>query len=101
MLRLPRCSVQALPKNVPRHRWTAALEFGAGVVGFGRFGQFISEKMVKYGFNVYATSRSDYTSEANKMNVFNINEHNYFLFEDPLRNNVRDIYYYDEKISSS
>ena len=34
------------------------------------------------------------------MNVFNINEHNYFLFEDPLRNNVRDIYYYDEKISS-
>ena len=40
-----------------------------GVVGFGRFGQFISEKMVKYGFNVYATSRSDYTSEANKMNV--------------------------------
>ena len=40
-----------------------------GVVGFGRFGQFISEKMVKYGFNVYATSRSDYTSDANKMNV--------------------------------
>ncbi len=32
-----------------------------GIIGFGRFGQFIGEHMVKYGFQVYATSRSDYS----------------------------------------
>ena len=26
-----------------------------GIIGFGRFGQFIAEKMIKYGFNVYST----------------------------------------------
>mmetsp|Transcript_25644 Transcript_25644/g.38492 ORF Transcript_25644/g.38492 Transcript_25644/m.38492 type:complete len:416 (-) Transcript_25644:687-1934(-) len=39
-----------------------------GVVGFGRFGQFIAKTFAKYG-RVVATSRSDYTAIANKMNV--------------------------------
>mmetsp|Transcript_5995 Transcript_5995/g.11548 ORF Transcript_5995/g.11548 Transcript_5995/m.11548 type:complete len:402 (-) Transcript_5995:287-1492(-) len=37
-----------------------------GVIGFGRFGQFIGEKFTKYG-NLIGTSRSDYTKIANDM----------------------------------
>eukprot|EP00584_Thalassiosira_punctigera_P001499 CAMPEP_0172534778 /NCGR_PEP_ID=MMETSP1067-20121228/7023_1 /TAXON_ID=265564 ORGANISM="Thalassiosira punctigera, Strain Tpunct2005C2" /NCGR_SAMPLE_ID=MMETSP1067 /ASSEMBLY_ACC=CAM_ASM_000444 /LENGTH=370 /DNA_ID=CAMNT_0013319613 /DNA_START=154 /DNA_END=1266 /DNA_ORIENTATION=+ len=37
-----------------------------GIIGFGRFGQFIGEKFTKYG-NVIGTSRSDYTKLANEM----------------------------------
>jgi arogenate dehydrogenase (NADP+), plant len=39
-----------------------------GVMGFGRFGQFIARSFQKYG-NVVVTSRSDYTDIANGMGV--------------------------------
>lgn len=39
-----------------------------GVIGFGRFGQFISKTFANYG-NVVVTSRSDYTEIANAMGV--------------------------------
>lgn len=39
-----------------------------GVVGFGRFGQFIARSFQKYG-KVIVTSRSDYTEVANGMGV--------------------------------
>jgi prephenate dehydrogenase len=40
----------------------------AGVIGFGRFGQFISKTFAKYG-QVVVTSRSDYTELAAAMGV--------------------------------
>lgn len=40
-----------------------------GIIGFGRFGQFIGEEMVNYGFDVYATSRTNYFNEAKKINI--------------------------------
>ena len=40
-----------------------------GIIGFGRFGQFIGEKMVKYGFEVDATSRSDYFDLAKDIGI--------------------------------
>lgn len=40
-----------------------------GIIGFGRFGQFIGKKMSAYGFNVMCTSRTDYTEIANKYNI--------------------------------
>jgi arogenate dehydrogenase (NADP+), plant len=39
-----------------------------GIIGFGRFGQFIARSFQKYG-NVVVTSRSDYTDIANGMGV--------------------------------
>ena len=39
-----------------------------GVMGFGRFGQFIAHSFSKYG-NVIGTSRSDYTDVANEMDA--------------------------------
>jgi arogenate dehydrogenase (NADP+), plant len=39
-----------------------------GVIGFGRFGQFIARTFSKYG-NVVVTSRSDYTNIAHAMGV--------------------------------
>ena len=47
-----------------------------GVVGFGRFGQFIARTFAKYG-RVVVTSRSDYTEIANGMGV------TYVSMEDP------------------
>lgn len=40
-----------------------------GIIGFGRFGQFIGEEMVKYGFDVYATSRTNYSKLANEIGI--------------------------------
>ncbi|KAL7576956.1 hypothetical protein ACA910_006712 [Epithemia clementina (nom. ined.)] len=40
-----------------------------GIIGFGRFGQFIAKAFVKHGHEVIVTSRSDYTDMANAMNV--------------------------------
>ncbi len=40
-----------------------------GIIGFGRFGQFIGKKMVEYGFKVYATSRTSYQKEAKEIGV--------------------------------
>ena len=37
-----------------------------GIIGFGRFGQFIAKSFIKYG-NVVGTSRSDYTDIADEM----------------------------------
>ena len=37
-----------------------------GIIGFGRFGQFIAKSFRKYG-NVIGTSRSDYTTVAEEM----------------------------------
>ena len=37
-----------------------------GIIGFGRFGQFIAKSFTKYG-NVIGTSRSDYTALAEEM----------------------------------
>eukprot|EP00985_Skeletonema_marinoi_P007371 scaffold3223_cov161-Skeletonema_marinoi.AAC.3 len=37
-----------------------------GIIGFGRFGQFIAQSFTKYG-NVVGTSRSDYTDIANEI----------------------------------
>eukprot|EP01082_Thalassiosira_pseudonana_P005042 g4390.t1 g4390 contig15:923891-925077(+) len=39
-----------------------------GIIGFGRFGQFIGKSFTKYG-NVIGTSRSDYTKIAQDMNA--------------------------------
>lgn len=39
-----------------------------GVVGFGRFGQFIAKTFSNYG-NIYVTSRSDYTDIAQSMGM--------------------------------
>ncbi|KAL7486771.1 hypothetical protein ACHAW6_012374 [Cyclotella cf. meneghiniana] len=39
-----------------------------GIIGFGRFGQFIAKSFTKYG-NVVATSRSDYAALAEEMGV--------------------------------
>lgn len=40
-----------------------------GLVGFGNFGQFLAEKMVKLGHTVLAHSRSDYEDIGRKMKV--------------------------------
>jgi len=40
-----------------------------GIVGFGRFGQFIARAFVKHGQVVVAASRSDYSEVANEMGV--------------------------------
>lgn len=40
-----------------------------GLVGFGNFGQFLAETMVKQGHTVLAHSRSDYSLLGRKMNV--------------------------------
>mmetsp|Transcript_39942 Transcript_39942/g.93757 ORF Transcript_39942/g.93757 Transcript_39942/m.93757 type:complete len:356 (-) Transcript_39942:480-1547(-) len=42
----------------------ASQPLNIGVVGFGRFGQFIAKAFVKHGHKVVAASRSDYTKEA-------------------------------------
>ena len=39
------------------------------IIGFGRFGQFIGEQLANYGFNVYATSRTDYTDLAKEIGI--------------------------------
>ena len=39
------------------------------IIGFGRFGQFIGEQMVSFGFDVYATSRTNYTKLANELGI--------------------------------
>jgi len=40
-----------------------------GVIGFGRFGQFIAKSFAKYAGRVVVTSRSDYTKIAEEMGV--------------------------------
>ena len=45
------------------------LNIKIGIIGFGRFGQFIGTEMVKYGFNVFATSRTDYSELSEKLGI--------------------------------
>lgn len=56
-----------------------------GIVGFGRFGQFMGEKFTKYG-DVVGTSRSDYTDVARAMGAKYIPLSNLesFVLEDDL-----------------
>ena len=50
-----------------------------GIIGFGRFGQFIGEEMVKYGFEVYATSRTDYTDLAKDIGIYFLKKESFLL----------------------
>mmetsp|Transcript_3447 Transcript_3447/g.7594 ORF Transcript_3447/g.7594 Transcript_3447/m.7594 type:complete len:421 (-) Transcript_3447:1127-2389(-) len=56
-----------------------------GVIGFGRFGQFMGEKFTKYA-NVIGTSRSDYTKIANDMGAkyIPLSDLESFVMEDDL-----------------
>lgn len=56
-----------------------------GVIGFGRFGQFIGKKFIKYG-NVIGTSRSDYTEIASDMGAkyIPLSDLESFVMEDDL-----------------
>jgi len=50
-----------------------------GIIGFGRFGQFIAKSFVKHGHRVVASSRSDYTKEATAVGA------SYIPLSDPKR----------------
>ena len=56
-----------------------------GIIGFGRFGQFIAKSFTKYG-NVIGTSRSDYTAIANDMGAkyIPLSDLESFVMEDSL-----------------
>ncbi|KAL9188581.1 hypothetical protein ACHAXT_006959 [Thalassiosira profunda] len=56
-----------------------------GVIGFGRFGQFIGKSFTKYG-NVVGTSRSDYTTVAAEMGAkyIPLSDLESFVMEDDL-----------------
>jgi aspartate/methionine/tyrosine aminotransferase/prephenate dehydratase/prephenate dehydrogenase len=48
-----------------------------GIIGFGRFGQFIGEQMVNYGFQVYATSRTNYLELAKDKGIYFLNKEDF------------------------
>jgi len=48
---------------------THTKKLSIGIIGFGRFGQFIGNEMVNYGFNVFATNITDNYEIANNMNI--------------------------------
>mmetsp|Transcript_18971 Transcript_18971/g.29270 ORF Transcript_18971/g.29270 Transcript_18971/m.29270 type:complete len:402 (+) Transcript_18971:141-1346(+) len=53
-----------------------------GIVGFGRFGQFIAQSFTKYG-NVVGTSRTNYTDVASEMGVkYSLTLESFVLDED-------------------
>ena len=52
-----------------------------GIVGFGRFGQFLAENIKKY-HNVIATSRNNYLDKANELNIPFINDLDVFMNQD-------------------
>jgi aspartate/methionine/tyrosine aminotransferase/prephenate dehydratase/prephenate dehydrogenase len=52
-----------------------------GIIGFGRFGQFLSKYLSEF-HNIVATSRSDYTEIAKDMNITFIQEINEFIKND-------------------
>jgi len=56
-----------------------------GIIGFGRFGQFMGKKFIKYG-NVIGTSRSDYTKIADDMGAkyIPLSDLESFVMEDEL-----------------
>ena len=58
-----------------------------GVIGFGRFGQFIARAFANHGHQVVVTSRSDYTEIANAMGVqyVPLNQPEAFFFSTPPR----------------
>lgn len=54
-----------------------------GIVGFGRFGQFIASSFTKYG-HVVATSRTNYTGIASEMGVTYVSTLESFVLEEQL-----------------
>lgn len=54
-----------------------------GLVGFGNYGQFLAETMVKQGHTVFAHSRSDYTEIGRKMGVQFFSDADDFCEEHP------------------
>jgi arogenate dehydrogenase (NADP+), plant len=49
------------------------LDVNIGIVGFGRFGQFIGKELSHYGFNVCCTSRTNYEDIACKYGIKYLN----------------------------
>lgn len=56
-----------------------------GIVGFGRFGEFIGKRLVNYGFDVVTTSRNDYTNESNEIGI------KYLKFDDFIKEDINII----------
>ena len=54
-----------------------------GIIGFGRFGQFMGQSFVKYA-NVIGTSRADYTNVANAMGAKYLSNLESFVMEEDL-----------------
>jgi prephenate dehydrogenase len=54
-----------------------------GIIGFGRFGQFMGKSFVKYA-NVIGTSRADYTKVANDMGAKYLSNLESFVMEEDL-----------------
>ncbi|KAH7314701.1 hypothetical protein KP509_21G016800 [Ceratopteris richardii] len=54
-----------------------------GLVGFGNYGQFLAERIVRQGHTVLAYSRSDYTEVARMMNVQYFSDVDDFCEEHP------------------
>lgn len=54
-----------------------------GIIGFGRFGQFMAKSFTKYG-NVVATSRTDYTDVASEMGVKYVPDLESFVLDENL-----------------
>lgn len=54
-----------------------------GILGFGTFGQFLAERLVKGGHRVTATSRSDYAARAKDLGVTFFNDIDDFCEDHP------------------
>eukprot|EP01024_Parvocaulis_polyphysoides_P053040 TRINITY_DN5270_c2_g1_i2.p1 TRINITY_DN5270_c2_g1~~TRINITY_DN5270_c2_g1_i2.p1 ORF type:complete len:457 (-),score=40.22 TRINITY_DN5270_c2_g1_i2:232-1416(-) len=59
------------------------LDYKVGVVGFGNFGQFLAARIAKNAREVIATSRTDYSKEAEKMGVKFFQDQHDFCEEHP------------------
>ncbi|GLJ37184.1 hypothetical protein SUGI_0754370 [Cryptomeria japonica] len=54
-----------------------------GMLGFGSFGQFLANTMIKQGHSIIATSRSDYTHICENMGIQFFRDHDDFCEEHP------------------
>ncbi|KAK2078974.1 hypothetical protein QBZ16_002664 [Prototheca wickerhamii] len=54
-----------------------------GILGFGTFGRFLAERLVKAGHHVTATSRTDYAAQAQELGVTFFNDVNDFCEDHP------------------
>jgi arogenate dehydrogenase (NADP+) len=82
--------VSALDAALPfdfEHRARRALEserkLTVGIVGFGTFGQFLARRLAAAGHRVLATSRADYSREAQEMGVAFFSDADAFCEEHP------------------